>query len=222
MTSKLIRSGIAALALLAAPLAARAADLGPMPFKGPAYVAPVFSWTGFYVGLNAGYGFGKSDWDFPAGTSVSPDGFLGGVTLGYNLQTGRWVWGLESDLDYTAIKKSDACGAGTCELKTDWFGTARGRIGYAGWNNFMPYITGGAAFADLKASNSATGSESKWKVGWTFGGGLEYALYSRWSIKAEYLYADLGKLSCDAACGASPDDVTYKTQIVRAGVNYRF
>jgi outer membrane immunogenic protein len=221
MTSKLIRSGIAVLALLAAPLAARAADLGG-PFKAPAYIAPVFSWTGFYAGLNAGYGFGKSDWDFPAGTSVSPDGFLGGVTLGYNLQTGRWVWGLEGDVDYAAIKKSDACGAGTCELKTDWFGTARGRIGYAGWNNFLPYLTGGAAFGDIKATDPTGASASKTKVGWTAGGGLEYAMWANWSVKAEYLYVDLGKFDAGADLGGPSDNISFKANIVRAGVNYRF
>ena len=229
MTSKSIRSGLAALALLAAPMAAQTAangaDFSPAYKAPPAYVAPVFSWTGFYLGLNGGYTWGKTRWDVPPGVDWDADGFMGGLTVGYNLQTGFWVWGLEGDIDYSSIKKSHAClGGGSCEFKNDWFGTARGRIGYAGWRTFMPFITGGAAFADVEASNSGVpGSKSDVRFGWTLGGGFEYALYRAWSIKAEYLYADLGKMDCGSACGGvGTDNVTYKTNIVRAGVNYRF
>lgn len=228
MTSKLIRSGIALLALLAAPLAARAADLGPAPpYKAPAYVAPVFSWTGFYVGANLGYAWGKTKWDYPPGIDWDPSGFIGGVTAGYNWQTGSWVWGLEADFDYTGVDKSHACApaGANCEFQNDWLGTARGRIGYAGWTNFMPYITGGAAFAHVKASNdNFGGSKSDWMFGWTAGLGVEYALWTNWSLKAEYLYADLGKTDCGASCNGvgGTDNVTYKTNIFRLGANYRF
>jgi len=217
MKSKLIQSGIALAALLAAPFAAQAADLSPSPaYKAPSYVAPVFTWSGFYVGGNIGYGFGDAKWTAPS-VSSKPKGFLGGLTWGYNLQTGIWVWGIEGDLDYSAAKGSVACGGVTCTLKDQWFGTARGRIGYAGWNNFMPYFTGGAAFADLKASAGAL-QKTDWRIGWTIGGGVEYALWSNWSVKGEYLYADLGKETC---CGAGRS-VTYTTNIVRTGLNYRF
>ena len=86
----------------------------------------------------------------------------------------------------------------------------------------MPYITAGAAFGDIKAENPAGTTASKTKVGWTAGLGLEYALRSNWSVKLEYLYADLGSFDCGLTCGAATDDVTFKTNIVRAGVNYRF
>ncbi len=221
MLTKFMRFGLAAVALLLAPMTAQSADLPRGPYKAPAYVAPAFAnWTGFYLGLNAGYGFGKSDWDFPA-VSLKPDGFLGGVTLGYNFQTGLWVWGLEADVDYSDMKKSTDCFGGTCETKNSWLGTGRGRIGYAGWNNFLPYITGGAAFGDVKAT-SPFGNASQVRIGWTAGAGLEYAMWSNWSVKAEYLYVDLGTLDCGLACGAGSDNVTFKANVVRGGLNYRF
>jgi outer membrane immunogenic protein len=220
MTFRLLRTGAALAALIMAPIAAHAADM-PRTYKAPAYVAPAYAnWTGFYVGLNAGYGFGKSDWDVPA-LSNSPDGFLGGVTLGYNFQTGLWLWGLEGDVDYSDMKGSSDCFGGSCESKASWLATARGRIGYAGWNNWLPYITGGAAFGDVKAS-SPFGDASKTMIGWTAGAGLEYAMWSNWSVKAEYLYVDLGSFDCGIACGATTDDVTFKANVVRAGINYRF
>jgi len=224
MKTTLILTGIAAAALLTAPLAAQAADLPHPTYKAPAYVAPeTANWTGFYLGINGGYGFGTSDWDVPA-VSIDPKGALAGLTLGYNWQTGTWLWGFEGDIDWSGIKGSTACGPDTCETKNDWLGTARFRLGYAGWNNWLPYFTAGAAFAGLKADNSVTGlTASKTQLGWTAGVGLEYAFRSHWSAKIEYLYADLGKFDCGAACSAvTPDDVSFKANIVRAGINYRF
>lgn len=222
MLTKLSRTGVAVAAVLVAANAANAADLPRGPYKAPAYVAPAYAnWTGFYAGINAGYGFGKSNWDVPA-VSPSPKGFVGGVTLGYNLQTGLWLWGLEGDIDYSAMKGTADCPGGTCETKNSWLGTARGRIGYAGWNNLLPYITGGAAFGDIKATAPSGASATKTKVGWTAGAGLEYAMWSNWSVKAEYLYVDLGKFDCGLTCGATSDNVSFKANIVRAGVNYRF
>lgn len=222
MMSKLIRTGAAIAAFSFAAIAAQAADLH-RTYKAPAYVAPAYAnWSGFYVGLNAGYGFGKSNWDVPA-ISNSPKGALAGVTLGYNFQTGMWVWGAEGDVDWSGMKGSSDCAPSvTCETKNTWLGTARARLGYAGFNNFLPYITGGAAFGGLKATRTPGGEASKTKVGWTAGLGLEYALWTNWSVKAEYLYADLGKFDCGITCGATSDNVSFKANIIRAGVNYRF
>jgi outer membrane immunogenic protein len=216
----MIRTGVSLAALMIAPIAGHAADL-PRSYEAPAYVEPVYAnWTGFYVGLNAGYGFGKSDWDVAA-VSPNPEGFVGGVTLGYNFQTGLWLWGIEGDLAYSDMKGSTDCFVGTCETKNSWLGTARGRFGYAGWNNWLPYITGGAAFGDVKATSSF-GDASKTQIGWTAGAGVEYAMWSNWSVKAEYLYVDLGSFDCGVSCGPLGDTVSFKTNVVRAGVNYRF
>lgn len=222
MTTTVSRIGFAAAAILFAPLAAQAADLPRGPYKAPAYVAPAYAnWTGFYVGLNAGYGFGKSDWDIPA-VSPSPKGFVGGGTIGYNLQTGLWLWGLEGDIDYSGMKGSADGPGGSYETKNSWLGTARGRIGYAGWNNLLPFITGGAAFGDVKATAPNGASASKTQIGWTAGGGLEYAMWANWSVKAEYLYLDLGKFDAGSSFGIGSDNVNFKANLVRAGVNYRF
>jgi len=215
MTSKLIKTGLVLAALLAAPFAASAADLRAPTYKAPAYVAPSApSWTGFYVGLNAGYGFGDANWS--GVLDPSPTGFLVGATIGYNLQTGSWVWGLEGDIAWSNMDDTVTGGGGSRTTELPWFGTARGRIGYAGWGSMMPYLTAGAAFAGVdNTRNGVTVSDTM--IGWTAGVGLEYMLWSNWSVKFEYLYADLGSSDGPAA---TTIDVT--TNIVRAGINYRF
>jgi outer membrane immunogenic protein len=226
--TKIIRTGIAVAAMLIAPIAAQAADLSSPRYNAPAYSAPAYSsWTGFYVGLNGGYGFGKSNWTDPTLVVATGDfnvnGGLFGGTLGYNLQTGTWVWGLEGDFDLSTVKGS----AGTavcvpdCETKNNWLATARGRLGYGGFYNWLPYLTGGAAFGDIKATQGAA-SVTTTKLGWAVGAGVEYAFMGNWSAKVEYLYADLGKANCPTVTCGADIDVKFNTNIVRLGVNYRF
>jgi outer membrane immunogenic protein len=225
MMTRTIRTGIAAAALLLAPIAAQAADLRQPNYKAPAYVAPAYAnWTGFYVGLNGGYGFGSSNWTgFTKEFNVT--GAMIGGTIGYNMQMGVWVWGLEGDIGYNWLKGSSngtgVCVAG-CETQNDWLGTARGRFGYA-WDRWLPYITAGAAFGDIKTTPAAPDTyTSTMKVGWTAGLGVEYSFMGPWSAKLEYLYTDLGKGSCaSASCGAGID-VPLNINIIRAGMNYRF
>ncbi len=209
MKSRFIHLGLAIAALFVVPVAAHAADLGPAPsYKAPSYVAPSYAtWSGFYVGINGGYGFGTAD---GTGISADPKGFIAGGTLGYNLQTGVWVWGIEGDFNYSAMK-DDVPGG---EVKIPYFATLRGRIGYAGWGSVMPYITGGGTYSKLEVTGPGAGSDTR--VGWTIGAGLEYALFSNWSVKLEYLYADLGKFDISGV------DVHAKANLVRAGLNYRF
>ena len=214
--------------LLAAAVASPslAADLPRPAYKAPLYVAP-FSWTGFYVGINGGYGFGKSDWS-PTGGGVGTGDFdikggLVGGTIGYNLQTGSWVWGLEGDFDASWIKGSDTtvCGTPGCETSNSWLATARARVGYS-WDRWLPYITGGAAFGDIKMDPGFGTTESKTKIGWTAGAGIEYAFMGAWSAKLEYLYVDLGNATCSTPTCVPDFDVSFKTNIVRLGLNYRF
>jgi outer membrane immunogenic protein len=207
--------------LLAAAMAlpAFAADFPQPAFKAP-YAAP-WNWTGFYVGINGGYGFGTSNWTSAGGSTgdFNVRGALAGGTIGYNLQTGLWVWGLEGDVDASWIKGTDATIC--CETKNDWLATARGRIGYV-MDRWMPYITGGAAFGDVKMTQVGGASETDTRFGWTGGGGLEYAFMGAWSAKVEYLYVDLGNASCSVATCGGANDVTFKTSIVRGGINYHF
>jgi outer membrane immunogenic protein len=205
----------AALLAVATAAPATAADM-PVPFKAaPSYAAP-FNWTGFYAGINAGYGWGTSNW---AGTGdFNATGAMVGGTVGYNLQMSQFVVGFEGDINASWMKGTDSTAC--CETKNDWFATARGRLGYA-MDRFMPFLTAGAAFGDLKVT-SALGSETATRTGWTAGGGFEYAFMGAWSAKLEYLYADLGKASCSVAICVTATDVSFKTNIVRAGVDYHF
>ncbi len=219
---RVILAGVSALAVVTMMgAAANAADLprrrAEMPVKAPAYM-PEFSWTGFYVGINGGGAWGRSNWS-ALGTNLDTSGGLVGGTVGYNWQAGQTVFGVEGDVDWSGVKGSDACGGLSCETKNDWLGTFRGRVGYA-FNRVMPYVTGGLAVGNVKAS-TINGSNDETRAGWTLGGGIEANIVGPWSAKLEYLYADLGKTSC-STCVVGGTDVSFHESIVRAGVNYHF
>ena len=143
---------IAATAALGAdPLPGR-----PLPVPRTVSYVPFFTWNGAYVGLNAGYGFGSSQWtDTVARISTNKFSISGGLvggTAGYNLQLSTVVVGLEGDIGWSGIKGSTTVNClSTCETSNGWLGTARGRIGYA-FDRFLPYFTGGAAFGEVKGS----------------------------------------------------------------------
>lgn len=219
---------LAFISFVATASIAAAADLArrpPPPPPAPVYApVPYYNWTGFYIGLNGGGAWNNnSRFDFPGGPSISVDasGWLAGGTLGYNYQIGAVVLGLEGDIDGSGIRGSTACLGGlSCEIKNDWLGTARGRIGYA-FDRFLPYITGGVAVGNLNASIPGFGSSSNTNTGWTAGAGAELALSRNWSVKAEYLYVDLGTFDC-TGCGVPAPSVGFTTNVVRGGVNFRF
>jgi len=216
---KFLLAGASLLALGVAQ--ASAADLpARMPAKAPAYVAPMtYNWTGFYLGLNGGYGFGRSEFNgtLPSG-SFDTSGGLFGATVGYNWQTGPVVFGLEGDIDWSGIKGSGTCGVATpCDVRNDYLATIRGRLGYA-MDRWMPYITGGAAICNVKTSIAGFGDTNNTKGGWTVGGGIEASIAGPWTAKVEYLYVDLG----DADTAVAGTSASYKTNIVRAGLNYKF
>jgi outer membrane immunogenic protein len=202
--------------------AASAADI---PRKALPYSAPIYApvWTGFYAGVNAGYGW--ATFDNGVGTDKMK-GFVGGGQLGYNWQISSFVLGVEGDLQYSAQKRTETAVIGgvtfTGEEKVPWFGTARGRLGYA-FDSVMIYATGGAAWSNFKASISALGltaSTDTTKMGWTAGGGVEWMILPRWSVKAEYLYIDSGTTSLTVAGVTASGKL--KDQIARLGLNYHF
>jgi len=208
--------------------AANAADLPrrhvPPAKAQPAYEMP-YNWTGVYVGINGGAGWGQTSWSNAFGTADGDaSGGLVGGTLGFNYQMGQVVFGLEGDIDWSDIRGSTStgiCAGGSCETRNSWLSTARGRIGYA-FDRVMPYVTGGAAFGDIKATPAGLGTTTTTKTGWTVGGGAEFAIAGPWTAKVEYLYVDLGKGSCDVGVCGIPTDVDFKTHLVRAGINFRF
>jgi outer membrane immunogenic protein len=151
-------------------------------------------------------------------------GAVAGGTAGFNWQIGHAVLGLEGDVDWSNLNgttTSALCPAG-CTTNNDWLATARGRAGYA-FDRFMPYVTGGAAFGDIKASTPGFAGVSQTNTGWTAGGGVEFALTNNWTAKAEYLHVDLGNMNCGFSCGvAAGNSVSLKSDLVRGGVNFRF
>jgi outer membrane immunogenic protein len=189
---------------------ASAADLSSgkkMPYKALPYMQ-TYNWSGFYLGINGGGGWGDSD-------SSGKFGGLVGGTVGYNYQVSQAVFGLEGDIDWSDLSRNRNCAAFSCETRNNWLSTVRGRLGYA-FDRFMPYVTGGVAFGDIKTSVAGIGDSSATKTGWTVGGGLEAAIAGPWTAKVEYLYVDLG--SGNSPVGSSEN---FKTNIVRAGINYR-
>ena len=213
---RLILASVAVVTLMGA---ANAADMRrqAMPTKAVPYVQ-MYNWTGVYVGINGGYGFGDSRFAAPVATGdFNTRGGMVGGTVGYNWQAGQTVFGLEGDLDWSNVRGNTTCGIGlSCETRNNWLGTARGRVGYA-FDRFMPYVTGGLAVGGVKNAITGAGESSTTKAGYALGGGVEAALAGPWTAKVEYLYADLGRTS--APLGS---DVRSKTNTVRAGVNYRF
>ena len=197
---------------------ASAADLPRQYTKAPApVVAPMFNWTGFYIGANAGYGFADSSFG-------DADGFIGGGQIGYNWQGvgSPFVFGLEADLQFSDMGASSTIGPVTANADINGFGTLRARLGYA-FDRAMIYGTGGLAFTNTELSLSAGGasvSDDDWSTGWTLGGGVEWAFMSNWSAKLEYLYVDSGDTTLSLLGTSVTGD--YNFSVVRAGLNYRF
>ena len=214
----LASAGVLALGVVSAS----AADLPrqrEMPAKAPPYVTPAYNWTGLYVGINGGGGWGHSNYSGTLASGSDLSGGLVGGTLGYNWQMGQVVFGVEGDMDWADLRGSSTClaGATTCETRNHWLATARGRLGYA-FDRFMPYVTGGGAFGDIKTSIAGLGDTTTTRAGWTLGGGLEFAIAGPWTAKVEYLHVDLGNASTVVA----GSDASFHADIVRGGINYRF
>jgi outer membrane immunogenic protein len=220
---RLLGAGVGLLALAGA---AAAADLPPGAapyYKAPAFVPPPYIWSGFYIGINGGGGFGSSTWDSAGGFNTS-GGVVGG-TIGYNYQVGPAVLGVEGDIDWSGIKGTTTnagCPAG-CTTSDSWLSTVRGRLGYAA-GRFMPYVTAGGAFGNINASTPGLAGGSATNAGWTVGAGLEFAIAGHWTAKAEYLFVDLGNFNCGTGCfpGAATDNVSFAENLIRGGINYRF
>jgi outer membrane immunogenic protein len=201
--------GAAALIAAASTMSAEAADMNygsraPYTVNQP---LNAYSWAGPYLGGNLGYAWGKVD-----NNPTKPSGFAGGVQAGYNWQTGPWVFGIEGDIQVTGANDTFA----PWKFSNPWFGTVRGRAGYA-LNNILFFGTGGLAFGELRGETFGL-SETHTNAGWTLGAGAEVGLTQNWSAKIEYLYVDLST-SNFTITGASNG---YRFGLARAGVNYRF
>jgi outer membrane immunogenic protein len=137
---------------------------------------------------------------------------VGGVQAGYNWQNGAWVFGVEGDIQATGAEETFA----PRKFSNPWFGTVRGRAGFA-FSNILLFGTGGLAFGELRATTFGA-SDSHTNAGWTLGAGAEVGFAPNWSAMVEYLYVDLAN-SNFVFGGASNG---YRFGLIRAGVNYRF
>jgi outer membrane autotransporter protein len=232
-----------------------AAAPGVMVAKAPILKAPpavqAMNWSGFYLGGFGGANLGTANWGYPVG-EVSPHigGFDGGGDVGYNWQSGKWVYGLEGDLSGTNTKGGIACGPlssttapffeDTCNASTSWLATVTGRVGYAWWNRLLVYAKAGGAWTDEKFSatcnNSTVGipcagptgvgpfaglSASTDRTGWTVGYGSEFALTQQWSARAETDYFSFGNSNVIASNGTALS-VGMHIWETTIGLNYHF
>ena len=269
---KLALLSTASLAMMAG--AAMAADLPARRAPPPFVAVPVFTWTGFYAGINAGYAFSDDGrirtFGNNPGTALNVavnarpqsfrldrEGFTGGGQIGYNYQIGMFVVGLEADAAYTDFGRTRSFQAAnapgfpisTFRSDMDFLGTVRGRVGVA-LDRFMVYGTGGFAYGDVQHSANFfgaiaaapgngtltfAGGRSRIETGYAVGGGVEYAFPSfavlglATTVKAEYLYFDLGRRSVVVAGQTAATAGTSYTSrfsndghIVRAGLNLKF
>ncbi|CAH1673502.1 31 kDa outer-membrane immunogenic protein [Hyphomicrobiales bacterium] len=216
---KYLLASVAALGILAAG-AASAADLPSRkgPVAAPVYV-PVFTWTGFYVGANAGYGWGNVNGN-NLGQIGDLDGFVGGGQIGYNYQIGQFVIGAEAD--FQGADLGNGSNLGLASVKTEYFGTVRARLGVA-FDRFLPYITGGWAYGNVKTSIPALAfsADRSHTGGWVIGGGLEYAFTNNLVGGVEYLYVDLGEKNV-LNNGFGQAKVGTDFSVVRARLSYKF
>jgi outer membrane immunogenic protein len=215
-----------ALALFsAAVMSAQAADQavpgGPSYYPN-AYYPTNINWTGWYVGAQLGGGFARASWTDPvsqASNSLQPSGVLAGGQLGVNWMRDSLLLGAEADLTYTGLDSS-----GYESFKSRWLSLVTGRVGYA-FNQFLLYAKGGAAFASARVIVHLADTSSTTQVGWTVGGGVEYAINSNWSARIEYDFVDLPSrdMILRGPSGLpSPVGVDFTIQKVVAGINYRF
>ncbi len=244
----ILLSGCAMLAALTLASSAQAADIAPASYD----------WTGFYLGANAGAAWNNSSVDnnYYSSTGIpyvgfknSLDGdetaFTAGGLLGYNYQMDKVVLGIEADLNYLGFSDSKSNSfeypsspglpyTTTSSVEADWFGTIRGRLGFA-VDNVLIYGTGGAAYGHVSASGKVTadfppGGTAKTSTdstnwGWTVGGGAEYGI-DNWSLGLEYLYVDLGSDDWNYEYQPTGErlkgSADYAFSTVRASVRYRF
>jgi outer membrane immunogenic protein len=256
------------LASILAASRATAADL-PVRTEAPAYypaVSPIYDWGGGYIGINGGYAFGQSQWGADA-LNPSPltstgnfnvNGGMAGVTAGVSGQWGAWVVGAEGDFDWQGLRGTSnspyctslitsnaattppATAAGlSCRTASTWLGTFRGRFGYA-WDRVLVFGTAGIAGANVQTGLNGLPPQTNFDFGWTAGAGVEVAFADHWTFKVEYLFVDLGKVSCnhgyscgyDAAAftvGAtttpavnSNSSVKLNENLIRVGLNFKW
>ena len=233
----LVLGALASVALICAG-GAHAAD---MAVKAPpmAPYVPAPNWTGFYIGVNGGWGW----------TNDNIDGAVFGGQIGYNWQMSNWVLGIEGDFDGAGISGTrqsvfaNAVAPFTdgfsATARTNWLASIRGRLGYV-WGPGLLYFTGGGAWEDVTvhamfsdgfAGQSVAGSFSQTRSGFVIGGGYEWMVAPSWTVRAEYLFYDFSNDNANSlalpncavlGCGANVSHNNNEINVFRLGANYKF
>lgn len=257
-----IATALVAVLLGSPAFSADLSDRVPASIPAP---PPVFNWTGLYAGLNGGWAFGSANHRYtgnaaylagpvatglsPAGFNLSPSSGIVGAQLGYNIQFGQAVLGLETDLSY--LRRSDSAGVlttvGASSLytealtRTEWLGSTRARAGFA-FDRTLLYVTGGVAYGGVRSEGRINGGgalgglawaggQTSTRAGWIVGVGAEHAFTNQITARLEYAYYDLGRVSTtiapiNAATAATGIVATQRQEtaghLIRAGLNLRF
>ena len=202
------------------------------PVKAPRAV-PAYDWTGLYVGGHVGYGGGS----FGPGTNPLPQqgiffphsitGLIGGYQAGYNRQlANKWVLGVEADVSFPSPLDQPKLVPAPFNTTLDYFGTVRGRVGYA-FGTVLPYVTGGMAWGrthvDLNnPAGEIVGMKARMHLGWVAGAGVEFAMGGNWTGKIEYNYLDLGARTYELGDVPLPNvTATPQVHAIKFGMNYR-
>jgi opacity protein-like surface antigen len=223
-----------------------------LPTKAPVVVAAAMNWTGFHIGAHLGGGWSNDRWSDPFGSTPAGGGFfnvagfgdaahatgpLGGGQIGFNLQSGQWVFGVEADASAADLRGENTCFSGlggiNCERIVNALGTITSRLGYA-WDRSLAYVKGGGAWTDttytLNANTNAltlgTGSTGVTAWGWTVGGGIEYGLTNNWTVLLEYAHIEVPGTTVPfpavSLINAQHISVRQWIDVVKLGVNYKF
>jgi outer membrane immunogenic protein len=206
-SSLLGAAAFAAAVVVGLPTPAKTADLAPNYYAAPVpYYA--FSWAGPYIGGTAGYEWGSVD-----NSATHPSGFAGGVEAGWNWQNGNFVYGGETDFNLSGADDTFA----SYQFSNPWFGTVRGRAGFA-FNNVLIFGTAGLSYGELTVNAPGDLSESHTSFGWVAGLGAEVSFTPHWSAKAEWLYLDFA----DRDYSVTGTNNGLAANLVRLGLNYHF
>ena len=239
---KKILLGAVSLIAMGAVAPAFAADLAARPYTKapPPMVAPIYDWTGFYIGANGGWGQSRNCWDFVVAGVVSADGCrtgsggLVGGQLGYRWQAGGWVFGVEGQGDWanlSSTRVSILAPAFSTRTKVDGIGLITGQVGYA-WNASLFYLKGGAAvtgnrFDILNGAGVSVASASSTRWGGTVGAGWEYGFAPNWSAGIEYDHLFMGHSNnsfsvVNPVVAGALNRISQDVDMVTVRVNYRF
>jgi outer membrane immunogenic protein len=221
---------------------------GSAPPSAPAPVrAAGYDWSGLYLGGQGGYGWGRKTWlSFDPAQTYDVSGWVGGGQVGFNAQAGRVVLGVEAEGLWSNIDGDVSFNSGTTSIelatRVRWLAMVTGRVGYAYWDRWLPYLKAGVAFAEDRhdqtniattfTTSTVSSPGKQMRNGWVIGGGTEYAFAGNWSIRVEYNYVDFGTrtdemIAVQTAGGVSQNvgltnEIKQHLHLVKLGLNYRF